>query len=84
MTEVVDATELVEDVRTLLTLAVWSMRDGKDVIRINDELTCTTEFAVRAGLNLLDTMIGDEVSEPTHTLLSAVKAQMAIAVAAGH
>ena len=83
-TEVIDGTELIQDIRTLLTLAVMSMDDDAEVIRINPELTATTQFVVKAALNLLDTMIGDELSEPTATLLSAVKAQMAIAAASGH
>lgn len=82
--EVIDGTELIQDVRTLLTLAVMAMSDKAEVIHINPELTATTQFVVKAALNVLDTMMGDELSEPTLTLLSAVKAQMAIAGAAGH
>jgi hypothetical protein len=83
-TEVIDGTELIQDIRTLLTLAVMAMDDDAEVIHINEELTATKQFVVKAALNLLDTMIGDEPSEPTVTLLSAVKAQMAIAAASGH
>ena len=82
--EVVDATELIDDVRTLLSIAIVAMRKDTDVIHVSEDLTCSPEFMVRAALNLVDTMIGDEVSEPTQTLLSSVKAQLAIFEAAGH
>jgi hypothetical protein len=62
----------------LLSLAVEGMRLDR-CIPVNDELSCTPQFAVRAALNLLRSL-GDEsaLTEDDHLLVSALRARMAI------
>ena len=81
--EVIDATELISDVQTLLVIAISAMSDELDVIDIGPELSCSPKFMVKVANDLLSTMYGEELSDDAKEVLHTVKAQMAIAEAMG-
>jgi acetamidase/formamidase len=81
MTErVINATEVIQDARMLLTCAAGALDEQIEVIEVTEELTCTPAFMVRTVLEMLNNIAHNEVlTQDAQLLLSSVKAQFAIA-----